>query len=168
MLAPPPISVRADIPTALPALCGAMLLAAIGCLRLALAVGSFEPVVFALAAVGAYAERVQLRECDVGGANGSPLPSWCWCCGGRRRLGPPRSCSPGARHPAGAGPCHASVLDKRTLKVMAGAPPLQGFWHLAYVALEVDKVALLAALGAATALLTPGTPAADFRCSAAR
>ena len=43
--------------------------------RGALAVGWFEPVVFALAAVGAYAERVQLRECDVGGAIGSPLPS---------------------------------------------------------------------------------------------
>ena len=42
-------------------------------------------------------------------------------------------------------PVTRPVLDERTLKVMAGAPPTQAPWHLAYIALEAVKVALLAA-----------------------
>jgi hypothetical protein len=55
------------------------------------------------------------------------------------------------------------VLDERTLQVIAGTPPPPAPWHLAYIALEVVKVAVLAALGVTIARLTParGEPRPD-------
>ena len=53
------------------------------------------------------------------------------------------------------------VLDARTVQVIAGTPPPEAAWHLVYIALEVGKVALLAALGSASVLLNPPRPLKD-------